>query len=112
MKRLATSGCSGNSPFKQTNDVQRNNNYLKTKRSVINEPVMVSRLLETLSRHNVAVRDTYGDLGNMKAKITVPAFTGGTKEYHENQSTRIQANNDVYTYIFSTAFDFRLASTV
>jgi hypothetical protein len=34
-------------------------------------------LLETLGPHNVAARDTYGDHGNLKASITVPAFIGG-----------------------------------
>jgi len=72
MMRPATSGCSGNSPSKQTDDVQSNNNYLLTYRSVITEPVRVFTLLGTLCRHNVAVRDH----GNMKPLITVPAFTG------------------------------------
>jgi len=75
MKRSATSGCA-NSPFKQTDDVQSNNNYLKTYRSVITEPVIVFTLLATLCRHSVAECDTNGDHGNMKASITVPAFTG------------------------------------
>jgi hypothetical protein len=76
MKRPATSGCGANSPFKQTDDVQSNNNYLKTYRSDITEPVMVCTLLATLSRHSVAERDTYGDHGNKEASINVPTFNG------------------------------------
>jgi hypothetical protein len=76
MMRPATSGCSGNSPSKQADDVHSNNNYLKTYRSAITEPVRVFTLLVTLCRQNVAVRDTYGDHSNLKASITVPAFTG------------------------------------
>jgi len=44
---------------------------------------MVSTLLATFCRHNVAERDPNGDHGKMKASITVPEFTGKLRKLME-----------------------------